>query len=224
MFENTIDHPSIGVAFCIPEPSRQQICRVQNGPICTPIPFAPAGGLAVRGLVAVCLRRRGPCGWCVCEPALWGGRRIRRQGGGGQAFSCLHDGSPAGSAGSPGLQEYGAAVMLFFCRSKDTAAFCQVLTKNRRSVPANDVWVLLTWFNRPRAGLPGAVSLVLLSGGCQGVSFRGGELPIVICFVNTTRFERDAAIARQCEVFCTKYSIYFYSERRVTTQRQVAFL
>jgi len=105
MFENTIDHPSIGVAFCIPEPSRQQICRVQNGPICTPIPFAPAGGLAVRGLVAVCLRRRGPCGGCVCEPALWGGRRIRRQGGGGQAFSCLHDGSPAGSAGSPGLQE-----------------------------------------------------------------------------------------------------------------------
>ena len=44
-------------------------------------------------------------------PALWGGRRIRRQGGGGHAFFCLHDGSPAGSAGSPRLQEDGASVL-----------------------------------------------------------------------------------------------------------------
>ena len=84
MFENTIDHPSIGVAFCIPEPSRQQICRVQNGPICTPIPFAPAGAWAVRGPVDVCPCRRGPWGGCVGRLArvnIWRkGGRVRADG------------------------------------------------------------------------------------------------------------------------------------------------
>ena len=69
--------------------------------------FAPAGALGVRGPVAVCLRRRGPWGGSVGGPALWGWRRIRRQGGGVQAFSCLHDGSPAGSAEVPVLVRDG---------------------------------------------------------------------------------------------------------------------
>lgn len=72
--------------------------------------LAPAGA----GRAGACARlpvRSGACVGCVGRPALWGWRRIRRQGGGEQAFSCLHDGSPAGSAGSPGLQEDEASVL-----------------------------------------------------------------------------------------------------------------
>ena len=64
---------------------------------------APAGAWAVREPVAVCLRRRGPWGGCVGRPrvSIW-----------------RKDGSPAGSVGSPGLQEDGASVMLFFAGAK----------------------------------------------------------------------------------------------------------
>ena len=74
--------------------------------------IAPAGGLAARGPAHVCQCGRGPWGGCGGAAGAIGWRRIKRQGGGGQAFSCLHDGSPAGSAGSPSLQEYGASVSL----------------------------------------------------------------------------------------------------------------
>ena len=47
-------------------------------------------------------RRRGSQG---AEPPSWIDLAERRLGGGGQAFFCLPDGSPAGSAGSPVLQE-----------------------------------------------------------------------------------------------------------------------
>ena len=45
---------------------------------------------------------REPCGGNGCR-GYW--RQIRRQGGGGQAFFCLHDGSPAASAGSTGQKK-----------------------------------------------------------------------------------------------------------------------
>ena len=72
--------------------------------------FASAGGGAVREPVAVCLRRRGPWGGCVGSADAGLRSRLERQGGGGQAFFCLHDGSPAAPGGEGGVEFPGLPV------------------------------------------------------------------------------------------------------------------
>ncbi len=79
IIENTIDHPSIGVAFCIPEPSRQQICRVQKGPICTPM-----GSTEVR---------RGAKRAYLHPDSICAGRRVSR------AWACGRLPAPSGAVG-----------------------------------------------------------------------------------------------------------------------------